>query len=71
MQGKYGALILLLVSMLYLLPGQVETDETENGNGKLKQKTETERGNGKLKFGNGRQIFKHYNYNHSTPTGIL
>ena len=30
--------------------GQVETDETENGNGKLKQKVETE----KLKFGNGR-----------------
>ena len=30
--------------------GQVETDEMENGNGKLKQKAETE----KLKFGNGR-----------------
>ena len=30
--------------------GQVETDETENGNGKLKRKAETE----KLKFRNGR-----------------
>ena len=29
--------------------GQVETDETENGNGRLKRKPETE----KLKFGNG------------------
>ena len=27
--------------------GQVETDETENGNRKLKRKTETESGNGK------------------------
>ena len=31
--------------------GQVETDETEYGNGRLKRKTETE----KLKTGNGRQ----------------
>ena len=29
------------------LCGQVETDETENGIGKLKRKTETESGNGK------------------------
>ena len=27
--------------------GQVETEETENGNGKLKRKTEAESGNGK------------------------
>ena len=33
-----------------LLQGQVETDETENGNGKLKQKTETESGNGKAEI---------------------
>ena len=32
--------------------GQVEMNETENGNGKLKRKAETER----LKFGNGRII---------------
>ena len=30
--------------------GQVETDETENGNGKLKRKTETESGNGKAEI---------------------
>ena len=30
-----------------LLYGQVETEETENGNGKLKRKTEAESGNGK------------------------
>ena len=30
--------------------GQVETDETENGNGKLKWKTETESGNGKAEI---------------------
>ena len=33
-----------------MLLGQVETDETENWNGKLKAETE------KLKTGNGRQI---------------
>ena len=33
--------------------GQVETEETESGNGKLKLKTEAE--TGKLKLGNGRQ----------------
>ena len=32
----------------------METDETENGNGKLKRKTETEIGNGKAEIGNGR-----------------
>ena len=31
--------------------GQVETEETENGNGKLKQKTEAESGNGKAEIG--------------------
>ena len=46
-------------------------DETENGNRELKQKTEIESGNGKLKFGNGRQKFKHHNYSHGIPTGIL
>ena len=30
--------------------GQVETDEMENGNGKLKRKTETESGNGKAEI---------------------
>ena len=30
-----------------MLIGQVETEETENGNGKLKRKTEAESGNGK------------------------
>ena len=30
--------------------GRVETDETENGNGKLKRKTETESGNGKAEI---------------------
>ena len=30
-----------------LFLGQVETEETENGNGKLKRKTEAESGNGK------------------------
>ena len=43
--------------------GQVETDETEYGNGKLKQKTETESGNGKAEIGNARQQFNHHNYN--------
>ena len=38
---------------MYKILGRVETDETENGNGKLKRKAETE----KLKFGNGRQKF--------------
>ena len=31
--------------------GQVETDETENGNGKLKRKTEMESGKRKQKAG--------------------
>ena len=30
-----------------IVGGQVETEETENGNGKLKRKTEAESGNGK------------------------
>ena len=34
----------------YASGGQVETDETENGNGKLKRKTETESGNGKAEI---------------------
>ena len=36
--------------------GQVETEEAENGNGKLKRKTEAE----KLKIGSGRQKYKRY-----------
>ena len=39
---------------IMLLPWQVETEETENGNGKLKRKAET----GKLKIGSGRQECK-------------
>ena len=34
-----------------MLNGQVETEETENGNGKLKRKTEAESGNGKAEIG--------------------
>ena len=45
--------------------GQVETDETENGNGKLKRKAETE----KLKFGNGRQNSSLL-YQDSVHTGV-
>ena len=32
------------------IEGQVETEETENGNGKLKRKTEAESGNGKAEI---------------------
>ena len=38
--------------------GQVETDETENGNGKLKRKTETESGNGKAEIWKWSSEFK-------------
>ena len=37
--------------------GQVETEETENGNGKLKRKTEAESGNGKAEIGNWSSTF--------------
>ena len=36
---------------------QVETEETENGNGKLKRKTEAEIGNGKAEIGKWSSIF--------------
>ena len=38
--------------------GQVEMDETENGNGKLKRKTETESGNGKAEIWKWSSEFK-------------
>ena len=50
--GREGAIysgLLLSYTCQSVIRGQVETEETENGNGKLKQKTETERGNGKAK----------------------
>ena len=34
-------------AVIAALQGQVEMEETENGNGKLKRKTEAESGNGK------------------------
>ena len=37
--------------------GQVETEETENGNGKLKRKTEAESGNGKAEIGKWSSTF--------------
>ena len=37
--------------------GQVETEETENGNGKLKRKTEAEIGNGKAEIGKWSSTF--------------
>ena len=38
------------MQFLYINKGQVEMDETENGNGKLKRKTEIESGNGKAEI---------------------
>ena len=37
--------------------GQVETEETENGNGELKRKTEAEIGNGKAEIGKWSSTF--------------
>ena len=41
----------------HLFKGQVETEETENGNGKLKRKTEAEIGNGKAEIGKWSSTF--------------
>ena len=41
----------------WLYMGQVETEETENGNGKLKRKTEAEIGNGKAEIGKWSSTF--------------
>ena len=45
-----GAAIAEMLHNRYKKIGQVETDETENGNGKLKRKPETESGNGKAEI---------------------
>ena len=56
-----AAIYLLAPSNLIHVPtpmmGQVETEETENGNGKLKRKTEAESGNGKAEIGKWSSTF--------------